>query len=640
MKALIFTLSCCCALTACSGGNYDDNPNAPINKPSNPDDPNKPTDPNNPSDPNSGKRQQQTIELVNIDSIPETFGAGDTIYLDNIFQASSGLPLTYEVREPLEKGICKLTGDDNNILQTLKQGYCYINAKQAGNNKYLPAALYKELTVPIKCPEGQRPRNKDVFGNNLDYYCVPNALHIYPIKDTPSGIVGQIFKLTIEGEKLSSQGENIKVSLPGCDDITFTPNNDHDRNRFLSCTPSQAGETRLIISSDGKELLNTPVVFMESNPIPPIPITKTGITWCANSNENNIDCADKEKLGEYFGLVQDGVVQSGIAHDYQTVNQNGDSCAIDKATGRVWELKTDDGGLRDKDWLYSWYDTNGSVNNGVIGDRGVPEDSAKCGNTLPDGLCNSQAYINALNKANYCGYSDWRLPRFNELYSLLDFSRLNNPPMIDSIFSNTTTHEQQFAKEGYYLTQKRYGINFNVALTGFDGKLIRAVRHSESLTAPSKSRYLVMSNGTEIKDTYTGLIWQRCAIGQTWDGSTCIGSPDDLSWLEAMQTSKSLGKGYRLPTIKELISIAEPKSPHLNDGGINAEIFPNNVPKSGFTTYLSSTPKHINTEQKTDIKKGSVASYQYKRVSSNIISRDKYQSRLPTATRPVREATD
>jgi hypothetical protein len=31
----------------------------------------------------------------------------------------------------------------------------------------------------------------------------------------------------------------------------------------------------------------------------------------------------------------------------------------------------------------------------------------------------------------------------------------------------------------------------------------------------------VLDNGRQMRDASTGLIWQRCVIGQQWDGSTC-----------------------------------------------------------------------------------------------------------------------
>ena len=31
-------------------------------------------------------------------------------------------------------------------------------------------------------------------------------------------------------------------------------------------------------------------------------------------------------------------------------------------------------------------------------------------------------------------------------------------------------------------------------------------------------------NGAEVIDSRTGLIWARCSVGQSWDGSACTGN--------------------------------------------------------------------------------------------------------------------
>ena len=66
----------------------------------------------------------------------------------------------------------------------------------------------------------------------------------------------------------------------------------------------------------------------------------------------------------------------------------------------------------------------------------------------------------------------------------------------------------------------------------------------------------------------TGLVWKRCAEGQSWDGSTCTGTVADYTWqqafarVDAVNTAaagtQNLGAtDWRLPNINELKSIAE-----------------------------------------------------------------------------------
>ncbi len=45
------------------------------------------------------------------------------------------------------------------------------------------------------------------------------------------------------------------------------------------------------------------------------------------------------------------------------------ACTRDNTTGLTWEVKTDDNGLRDKDWTYTWYSTDGTTNGGDAGQQ-------------------------------------------------------------------------------------------------------------------------------------------------------------------------------------------------------------------------------------------------------------------------------
>lgn len=107
-------------------------------------------------------------------------------------------------------------------------------------------------------------------------------------------------------------------------------------------------------------------------------------------------------------------------------------------------------------------------------------------------------------------------------------------------------------------------------------------------TAPD-SRFKDIGNG-EIEDLQTGLVWQRCSIGQSWNGTSCTGEAKNLTWLEALQSAKALGSGYRLPNLKEAYSIVENKckKPALNTKFFSIE---------GTGDYWTSTPNTDNGNQ-------------------------------------------
>lgn len=91
------------------------------------------------------------------------------------------------------------------------------------------------------------------------------------------------------------------------------------------------------------------------------------------------------------------------------------ACTKDNVTGLTWEVKADDNGLRDKDWTYTWYSTDGTTNGGNAGNAGANT----CNATLPSSLCNTQAFVTAVNTAALCTYTDWRLPTQRELLTLV-----------------------------------------------------------------------------------------------------------------------------------------------------------------------------------------------------------------------------
>lgn len=97
------------------------------------------------------------------------------------------------------------------------------------------------------------------------------------------------------------------------------------------------------------------------------------------------------------------------------------------------------------------------------------------------------------------------------------------------------------------------------------------------------NRFEIIGHGSEVKDKVTGLIWQRCSIGQTWDGNTCTGTATTHTWQQALTVAKNLGNGYRLPNIKELKSIVERQ---CYNSMINRKIFPNTLSN----WYWSSSP--------------------------------------------------
>jgi hypothetical protein len=151
---------------------------------------------------------------------------------------------------------------------------------------------------------------------------------------------------------------------------------------------------------------------------------------------------------------------------------NPHTCARDNTTGLIWEVKTGDGGLRDLNWTYTWYDS--AHNYG--GNHGM----ADGGDCKSAGRCDSEKYVADVNATALCGYSDWRMPTIKELEGIVHFGQ--SYPAIDSTyFPNTlsssfwTSTPCAYNSDGAWYVYFGYGYA-NVDGRSDDGNSLRLVR--------------------------------------------------------------------------------------------------------------------------------------------------------------------
>lgn len=81
--------------------------------------------------------------------------------------------------------------------------------------------------------------------------------------------------------------------------------------------------------------------------------------------------------------------------------------------------------------------------------------------------------------------------------------------------------------------------------TGEDGEI-------SNIPAPYSLQ--IQDDGKTVLEESSRLVWQRCAFGTTWNGSTCQGSPLNLYWQAADEYCSSLtlaDRNWRLPTARE-----------------------------------------------------------------------------------------
>jgi len=127
------------------------------------------------------------------------------------------------------------------------------------------------------------------------------------------------------------------------------------------------------------------------------------------------------------GSGQDGDVAAGQVAAYQ---DNGDGTVTDLTTRLVWEKKSDDESLNDKDRRFPWAGVclgDGTTSCATDADCAVATGTCAAADSqmpYPNGLTAFE-WLAALNAAAFAGHSDWRLPNARELETLLDRGRFS-----------------------------------------------------------------------------------------------------------------------------------------------------------------------------------------------------------------------
>jgi hypothetical protein len=282
------------------------------------------------------------------------------------------------------------------------------------------------------------------------------------------------------------------------------------------------------------------------------------------------------------------------------------ACTRDNATGLIWEVKTTEAGdPRDQSHVYTWFDSNSP--------DGAP--GARSGHCLLF-ACDTEGFVEAVNRMGLCGASDWRLPTVRELREILHFGRYR--PAIDPDFFPNTKNSSYWTATPYARrSNKTWVVSLFKGSTGGADRmatsLIRLVRDSTGLSPLKACRsgpndnqsddFLGHGDGT-VTDRRTGLMWKQCAEGLNAPECTITprsegmarlaelakenpairgrlhgqlsGYPATFTWAQALaQAEASTFAGYddwRLPNVKELASLLDECRAFP---AINAHVFPN-----------------------------------------------------------------
>jgi len=175
------------------------------------------------------------------------------------------------------------------------------------------------------------------------------------------------------------------------------------------------------------------------------PLNDTGITWSGNytsgKNETCIsfgdnvvaaqDCSHGRDVSRnndsdgHAGFSFTKLGSDGLPLDDQNADYATDpwACVKDNVTGLIWEVKTNDGKLHNRDDRYTWYNTDQETNGGAVGSDDQGGDTCHGYRSgVATTYCNTQEYVNRVNADYWCRASDWRMPTRKELESLVVYN--------------------------------------------------------------------------------------------------------------------------------------------------------------------------------------------------------------------------
>lgn len=247
----------------------------------------------------------------------------------------------------------------------------------------------------------------------------------------------------------------------------------------------------------------------------------------------------------YTKLDADGNDLPDNAQKWAMVREN--------VSGLIWEAKTDDGLIHDKDRQYAWEDI-------------------------------ASQFIDRLNNDTFGGYSDWRLPNIKELTMILQKAKIDSPRINRVYFPN-------IIPDWYWSTTIASGVSTSYWTVNFDASFFTTIGGSSStcyvLAVRGRESILkFIDNGDDtITDITTGLMWQKYEVET--DDDTKV---RQFTWEEALAYCEALElAGYddwRLPNFQELYSIVDntqSESPY-----IDTAVFPNTLSNMYWSSTSSS----------------------------------------------------
>ena len=219
----------------------------------------------------------------------------------------------------------------------------------------------------------------------------------------------------------------------------------------------------------------------------------------------------------------------------------------------------------------------------------------------------------AATATDFAGHTDWRVPGVVELNTLVERATAN-PASNPVLFPRTPA--AYFWSSSPYVgdTGGAWFVNFgngNVSNSSRSSYgAVRLVRGGQWLDSLQATDFVDNRDGTATHKR-TGLMWKRCAEGQTFSSFGCEGKAKQAAWKAVTATTFAGYSDWRLPTVGELMSLVDWT---MQNPATNPEIFPY-TPEAEFwtSTPAASNPGseawYVNFSNGTTSRNGNTAQY-------------------------------
>ncbi len=231
--------------------------------------------------------------------------------------------------------------------------------------------------------------------------------------------------------------------------------------------------------------------------------TASSFSWKAFATDAGVPALNSRSITQILTVTSDytKIANNGsVLADNAKLGANSTdwACTKDNKTGLIWEVKTNDGGLRDLKKIYTNYTTDYSK---CVSLSSISECKDKAHTGVYGDGANANSFVIAVNTQSLCGATNWRLPTNEELKGLVycsdgktktvdkdkaDYICTGSPsrPTINTTyFPNTASNWSWSSSSSKSYAGDAWVVYFNYGYTGLTSKdgsySVRLVRNAQ-----------------------------------------------------------------------------------------------------------------------------------------------------------------